>query len=108
GFKGVNSLFSPDLWIPSMMHGQILPAQFRPWFDERRALLFNVFGRLKAGVTSAQAQDQMKMLARGLEQAYPVPNRGRSIALRPIAEATIFPALRGALVLGGAVLMTVV
>jgi predicted permease len=108
GFKGVNSLFSPDLWIPSMMHGQILPAQFKSWFEERRALLFNVFGRLKPGVTRPQAQDQLKTLARALEEAYPTPNKGRSITLRPIAEATIFPALRGALVVGGAVLMTVV
>jgi predicted permease len=108
GFKGVNSLFSPDLWIPSMMHGQVLPAQFRTWFDERRALLFNVVGRVNPGVTLRQAQDQLKTVARALEVEYPTPNKGRSIALRPIAEATIFPGLRGALLLGGAVLMTVV
>src|SRR5262245_12533395 len=26
GFKGVNSLISPDMWLPSMMYAQVLPA----------------------------------------------------------------------------------
>jgi predicted permease len=108
GFKGVNSLFSPDLWVPSMMHRQVLPAQFKSFFDERRALLFNVVGRVKPGVSMSQAQDHLKTIARSLEQEYPTPNRGRSVELRPITQATIFPALRGALFLGGIVLMTVV
>jgi putative ABC transport system permease protein len=108
GFKGVNSLFSPDLWLPSMMHRQVLPVPFKTLFDERRALIFNVIGRAKPGVTLPQAQDHLKTIARALEQEYPAPNKGRSVTLKPITEATIFPALRGALFLGGAVLMTVV
>jgi len=108
GFKGVNSLFSPDLWVPTMMHRQVLPAQFKTWFDERRALMFSVVGRVKPGVTIVQAQDHLKTIARALEQEYPAPNKGRTVELRPITQATIFPGLRGALFLGGIVLMTVV
>jgi predicted permease len=108
GFKGINSLLSPDMWVPGAMHAQFLPAQFRDWYDERRALLFNVIGRLRPSVSLEQAEANLKTIGRALEQEYPTPNKGRNVTLRPIAEAMIFPGLRQPLVLGGAVLMTVV
>lgn len=108
GFRGVNSLFSPDLWAPLTMYAQLLPPQLRSWYDERRALLLFVAGRLKPGVTLAQAEANLKTIARRLEEDYPKPNQGRGVTLRPLAEATIFPGIRQIFVLGGAVLMTVV
>ncbi|HSC29695.1 MAG TPA: ABC transporter permease, partial [Vicinamibacterales bacterium] len=108
GFRGVNSLFSPDGWAPSMMFQTVLPAAFRQWFDDRRALLMNIAGRLRPGVTMAQAESQLKAISTALEKEYPTPNTGRNVTLRPLAQATIFPGLREALTLGGAVLMTVV
>lgn len=108
GFKGVNSLFSPDLWAPSMMYAQVLPTQFRTWINERRALLMFVAARLKPGASAAQAEANLKTIASALEKEYPAPNRGRSVAVRPLAQATIFPGFRDAFVLGGAVLMTIV
>ncbi len=108
GFKGVNSLFSPDVWVPLKMYPQVLPEQFHRFFDDRRALFVNVGGRLADGVSLSEASAQMKTLAAGLEAEYPEPNAGRSIDLRPLAEATIFPQVRGALKIGSAVLMVVV
>jgi putative ABC transport system permease protein len=108
GFKGINSLISPDMWVPSMMYAQLLPSQLRGWIDERRALLFFVAGRLKPGATIRQAEANLKSIASALEREYPAPNKGRSVALRPLVEATIFPGLRDIFVLGGAVLMTIV
>jgi len=108
GFRGVNSLISPDLWVPSMMYAQVLPAQLRGWIDERRALLFLAAGRLKPGATLRQAEANLKSIAAALEREYPAPNKGRSVSLRPLVEATIFPGIRDIFVLGGAVLMTVV
>jgi predicted permease len=108
GFRGVNSLISPDMWIPTMMSAQVLPTQLRGWIDERRALLFFAAGRLKPGATLRQAEANLKSIAAALEHEYPAPNKGRSVALRPLVEATIFPGLREIFVLGGAVLMTVV
>lgn len=108
GFNGVNSLFSPDMWAPSMMYRQVLQAQFHSWMDERRALLFFVTARLKPGATIGQAEANLKTIAAALEREYPEPNSGRSVALRPLTQATIFPGLRDAFVLGGAVLMTIV
>jgi predicted permease len=108
GFRGVNSLFGPDAWAPTMMYRELLPAQFRSWVDERRALAFNVAARLKPGVTIGQAGAEMVTLAKALETEHPAPNKGRTITLRPLTSATIFPGVRDALVLGGSVLMVIV
>jgi predicted permease len=108
GFRGINSLFGPDGWAPTMMYRQTLPSQMVGWMDERRALLLNVAGRLKPGVTLEQAGENVKGIARTLEETYPTPNKGRTAVLRPLAQATIFPAVRDALALGGAVLMVIV
>src|SRR5262245_30728407 len=108
GFRGINSLISPDLWVPSTMFAQVLPAQTRGWLDERRALMFFVAARLKPNATIRQAEANFKSIAVALEREYPAPNKGRSVAVRPLVEATIFPGIRDIFMLGGAVLMTVV
>ena len=108
GFHGVNSLFGPDGWVPTMMYRQVLPAQFRTWMDERRALVFTLAGRLKPGTTIDQARANLVSIAKSLEQTYPQPNEGRSAALRPLTEATIFPGVRDGLRAGTAVLMAIV
>ena len=108
GFHGVNSLFGPDGWVPTMMYNQVLSAQFRGWMDERRALVFSLAGRLKPGVTMPQASANLAVIAKSLEQTYPLPNEGRSASLMPLAQATIFPGVREGLMAGTALLMTIV
>lgn len=108
GFRGVNSLFGPDGWAPTMEYETLLPLQLHTWMDSRRALIFSLAGRLKPGVTIDQARSNLMAIAKSLEQAYPLPNEGRTIALRPLTEATIFPGVREVLLLGGLVLMAIV
>lgn len=108
GFCGVNSLLCPDVWVPTMMYAQVLPSQTRTWMNERRALLFFVAARLKAGISAGTAEANLKAIAGTLEKEYPAPNKGRSITVRPLSQATIFPGLRPVFVLGGAVLMATV
>jgi predicted permease len=108
GFKGVTSIFGPDLWVPSMMASQLLPRQFGDWLHDRGAVAFNTAARLKPGVTPAQAESQLKTIAVALEREYPAANKGRGVTVTPLAEAAIFPGMRSALMLGGAVLMTIV
>jgi len=108
GFKGVTSMFGPEIWAPSMAAPGLLPRQFGDWLHERGSVVFNTVGRLKAAVTREQAEASFKAIARGLEQAYPESNKGRSISLLPIAEATIFPGMRSAMMFGAAVLMAIV
>src|SRR5260370_13044928 len=79
-FTGVDVGFSPDLWVPISMHQWVRPGgDF--WFEERRALLLSVVGRLKPGVTTSEAQPQMRTIAKHLEQAYPLVHNELSIAL---------------------------
>lgn len=108
GFKGINALVSPDLWVPTTMWSRIVPAQFADWFESRRALAFSIAARLRPGVTMAQAEAELRTIGLALESAYPGDNKGRSVTLRPLAQATIFPDLRDTLVLGSFVLMSVV
>lgn len=108
GFKGVTSMFGPELWLPSMMSPQLQPRQSGNWLDERAAVVFSAAGRLKPGVTITQAEANLKTIAGALEQEYPEPNAGRNVTVMPLTEATIFPGMRGMLMLGGSVLMAIV
>src|SRR5262249_35432765 len=67
-----------------------------------------VGARLKPNATIRKAEANFESIAVALEREYPAPNKGRSVALRPLVQATIFPGIRDIFVLGGAVLMTVV
>ncbi len=85
-FTGVDVGFAPDLWAPVSMHQWIRPGgDF--WFESRRALLMNVMGRLKPGVTISEAQAQMRTIAKQLERAYPDVNKERSIAVLSLEAA---------------------
>jgi predicted permease len=85
-FTGVDVGFDPDVYLPVSMHQWVRPGgDF--WFDTRRALLMNVIARLKPGVTTSEAQAQMRTIAKQLEQAYPDVNKGRSIALMSLDAA---------------------
>ncbi|HKB07252.1 MAG TPA: ABC transporter permease [Candidatus Polarisedimenticolia bacterium] len=108
GFQGINTIGGPDLWVPMAMHGQILSGFFAENYNERRALLFNVIGRLKPGVTIQQAEGSLRTIAARLEKEYPEPNKGRSVTLLPMAQATVNPNLRRLFVMAGGLLMTVV
>jgi macrolide transport system ATP-binding/permease protein len=108
GFKGTNAIGAPAMWVPLAMHREVLSGFAAENFDSRRALLFNITGRLKSGIPLAQAEAEMKTLASQLEREYPVPNKGRSVVLVPLSQATINPGFRSQAVLGGAMLMAVV
>ena len=76
--------------------------------NNRRGLVFNVTGRLKPGVSVQQAEANLKTIARQLEQEYPNENKGRSVTLVPLAQATINPGFRDNIVKAGGLLMTIV
>jgi predicted permease len=107
GFKGLYAVFGPDLWLPSMMAEQVLPAQQQKALSDRAVPLFTGVGRLAPGVALAQAQAQMKIAAAALQNEYPDENQGQSLVVRPLTEAAYGPE-RQAVVFGGAFLMAIV
>jgi putative ABC transport system permease protein len=108
GFKGTNAIGAPSLWVPYMTYPQTTSGFLRESMDSRRALVFNMTGRLKPGVTVQQAEANLKTIGRQLEQEYPNDNQGRSVTLVPLAQATINPGFRNNIVMAGGLLMTIV
>ncbi len=110
GFKGTNAIGAPALWVPYMTYPQTTNGFFRELAEptSRRGLVFNVTGRLKPGVSIQQAEANLKTIARQLQQEYPNDNAGRSLALIPLAQATINPGFRDNIVKAGGLLMTIV
>ena len=108
GFRGTNAIGGGQLWVPFAMYRETVSGFALENWDSRRALLFQMTGRLKPGVTLDQASAQLNTIATALAQEYPNDNRGRSLTLVPLAEATINPGFRGNFVTAGALLMVIV
>jgi predicted permease len=109
GFKGTNAIGGgPDCWAPMMMHDQVLIKLFRDTFNARRAMIFNVIGRLKPGVTEQQAETAMRAIGRRLEQDYPNYNDKRNVTLVPLNQSAIPPQERSAYLRASGLMLTVV
>jgi len=67
-FNGAE-LFAPDLWAPITMQAQLMPG--RDFLPEQNLSWLEVVGRLKPGVSPAQAGAGMTLFARQLDLAYP-------------------------------------
>jgi predicted permease len=107
-FRGTNLLSGPDVWVPMMMHEQLFTTMPQLMFGMRRALQFDMVGRLRPGTSRARAESEMQSLAVALESAYPVPNAGRNVVLVPLVDATINPDQRGSHIRASQILMLVV
>jgi predicted permease len=107
GFKGLYAVFGPDLWVPSMMAEQILPAHEQKALSDRAMPLFTGIGRLGPRVALAKAQAEMKIVAAALEKEYADANQGQGVTVRPLTEAAYGPE-RQPLLFGGALLTAIV
>ncbi len=81
GFKGTEIAYTPEIWFPLMMLREIEPGS--DWFEARNLENIFVIGRLKSGVSSAQAESQLKAIAAQLAKEYPNENEGKTISLSP-------------------------
>src|SRR6185503_10386320 len=90
GFQGPGGLYEPDLWLPLerldlLGLPPLLTSRDEPWLT--------VAGRMKPGVSPAQAQADLRGVMSQLALAYPSSNTGRSITFTPVSEGV--PELRG-------------
>ncbi|HEY7856163.1 MAG TPA: ABC transporter permease [Terriglobales bacterium] len=108
GFEGTQTLGGPDAWAPMSMHDTLLTGPFKAFYNERRPRIFNAFGRLKPGVTLAQANAAVLVTSNQLARQYPADNRAQSASLLPLSQTTIAPALRQQFVLAFAMMLAVV
>ncbi len=83
-----------DVWFP-------LPTE--AFVGDRGYHYLRVIGKLKPGVTIAQAQSEMNTIAGRLQQAYPEKNRGIGVNVVSLQEQTVGEVRRALLVLLAAV-----
>jgi predicted permease len=107
GFRGTAIGVPVELWVPMMTHPQVM-STYSEWVDQRRVLVFDVFGRLNARVGLKEAEAALRVIASRLEQDYPEANKGRTVKLIPLQEARLGPNARGVVVLTSGFLMVVV
>jgi predicted permease len=89
GFSGISELWGADLWMPMAMYREVFP--YPSWVTSRGALAFLVVGRLKPGLTLAQAERGIESVTAEMKRLYPDINRGRSIRVLPVADSIIGP-----------------
>jgi putative ABC transport system permease protein len=88
GFDGMHLALPPSYYVPSAISGSM--AGSRPEFrQQRNARGFDVRGRLKPGVSIEQAREEVSLIARGLEQAYPDTNRNFGLLVRTAFDARL-------------------
>ena len=83
-FIGMNALFGPDVWMPAAMTEQLFPNTMGGALHDRTQALLLGVGRLKEGVTEAQAQANLVTVAAGLAREYPSTNEGHSVTVQPV------------------------
>jgi len=104
-FTGTDIGGRPDLWVPMMMHDVVHPGF--DWYNTRRGLFLALTGRLKPGISNAQAQASMSALGSQLEQEYKKDNEGRNVRLVPLLTARKDPTGDGEVGLTFSALMSV-
>jgi predicted permease len=85
-FKGSYEAFPAEFWTPMMMYEQVRPRDLA--LDKRGWSWLSGTGRLKDGVTLAQAQADVERITTQLRQDYPQQNRDLQFSLSP---ATALP-----------------
>jgi putative ABC transport system permease protein len=88
-----------EFWISAALNSEG-PA---PLATQRGNLSLNVVGRLRPGVTPAQAQAEMETIVGNLAREYPDTNEGLGVRTVPLHEELVGDVRRGLLILFGAV-----
>lgn len=80
---GFNMPFAAELWVPLQLNVETVP------LDQRRQPAYDFVARLKDNVTLAQADAELKEIARSLEQEYPQFRHGWSYKLISLRQNLI-------------------
>ena len=80
-FTGVDLWFRPDVYLPMMMTAAVAP-EGSDTLTHRDYRGCNLLGRLKPGVTIAQAQAELNVIMSDLERQYPATNKDTIAIIR--------------------------
>jgi putative ABC transport system permease protein len=84
GFQGT-TLMRADAWLPLSLASIGTPRFGQRLFGDRRAVWLVMSGRLKPGVSLAQANAELTAIAAALQKEYPEANRGKGLRAMRIA-----------------------
>ncbi len=106
-FKGMYPMVDTDMYLPMMMANDLNPAGSDRLTTRGSRSLFLV-GRLKPGVSLAQAGVAVGAISARLEKQYPESNTARRMSLVPSSSVAIHPAVDRALYPVAGLLLAVV
>ncbi len=93
--EGFHFLFDVDVWLPQQLNGPFTSVRrFHNWF---------MVGRLRPGVTLAQAQSEVDTIAKRLETLYPESNTGMGVRLNGLHDMLVRRVRPALLLVTGAV-----
>ena len=87
-FTGMDAFIRPALYVPMAMDARLSPSRSR-LMDDRAESSLAVHGRLKRGVSRAEATAELSTIWASLVQQYPEANRSRALALRSGLEERV-------------------
>ena len=90
-FTGLYIFDRPDFYIPLAMAKAFSTDSVKDFFVDPTDRELTVKGRLKAGVSLRQAQNEIAVLARDLEREYPKSNRDRGAAVHTMFQMRTQP-----------------
>ena len=80
-FSGTIPGLEFNLWIPLMMHREVIGSYFS---ENRASRPLTLYGRLRTGATLAEANAEVRLLGQSLAREYPRMNDGVSAEVVPI------------------------
>jgi macrolide transport system ATP-binding/permease protein len=87
-FRGMDQYVRADFFVPLMMSARLTDPKVST-LEARDARGLRVKGRLKPGVSQAEAQTELTAIAADLERAYPETNKNRRLAVRTELQARL-------------------
>ena len=104
GFNGTEVAYGPEIFVPMMMAHEVEPGS--NWLESRDSDNLFAVGRLKPGVTVAQAESALANITLQLGKEFPRENEGRGVRL--LTPGLFIPDIRNSVVSFSSVLMGVV
>jgi predicted permease len=88
-FTGMDQFVRSDFYVPLMMSPRIVSDPKAASLEARDARNLRIKGRLKPGVTQAQAQAELTAIGLDLQRAYPDTNKNRDFVVRTELQSRI-------------------
>jgi predicted permease len=98
GFSGMDTGLAQDIWIPMKMTPRMGEGR-RSLTSRGNHWIQSTIGRLKPGVTIAQARTSVNTLMAHLTEQYPDTNKGKSVLIDSESSTSLHPMVRGGFVM---------